>query len=81
MEKHTGNKVQPNNYYKRLHRIITIRDYTEWHDHDFLDDLSIQKWENDLQDMNEIYDDFTWRFKSCVNRHAHRKEVNKRKQK
>ena len=26
----------------------------------FLDDLSIQKWENDLQDMNEIYDDFTW---------------------
>ena len=72
VEKDTGNKAQPN-YYKR--------DYTKWQDQNFLDDLSIQKWDNDLQDMNEIYDDFTWRFKSCGNRHAPRKKVNKREQK
>ena len=35
VEKDTGSKAQPNNYYKR--------DYTKWHDQDFLDDLSIQK--------------------------------------
>ena len=51
VEKDTGYKMQPNNYYKR--------DYTKWHGQEFLDNLSIQKWENDLQDMDEIYDDFT----------------------
>ena len=59
VEKDTRNKAQPN-YCKR--------DYTKWQDQNFLDDLSIQKWGNDLQDMKEIYDNFTWRFKSCVNR-------------
>ena len=33
------------------------------------------------KDQNEIYDDYIWRFKSCVNRHAPRKKVNKREQK
>ena len=72
VEKDIGNKTQPN-YYKR--------DYKQWQDGAFMDDLSIQNWQNDLQDMNEIYDDFIWRFKACVNRHAPQKKVKKREQK
>ena len=68
VEKDIGNKTQPN-YYKR--------DYKQWQDEAFMDDLSIQNWQNDLQDMNEIYDDFIWRFKACVNRHAPQKKVKK----
>ena len=51
VEKDIAYKAQPN-YYKR--------DYSQWSDQNFLDDLSIQIWENELQDINEIYDDFIW---------------------
>ena len=61
------------NYYKR--------DYSKWNDQQFLDDLAIQSWENELQDINKIYDDFIWRFKGCVNRHSSQKKVNKKEQK
>ena len=72
VEKDIAYKAQPN-YYKR--------DYSQWSDQNFLDDLSIQIWENELQDINEIYDDFIWRLKGCVNRHIPHKKVNKREQK
>ena len=72
VEKDTVYKVQPN-YYKR--------EYSQLNDQNFLDDLSIQMWENELQDINEIYNGFIWRFKGCVNRHIPQKKVNKREQK
>ena len=72
VEKDIAYKAQPN-YYKR--------DYSQWSDQNFLDDLSIQIWENELQDINEIYDYFIWRLKGCVNRHIPHKKVNKREQK
>ena len=72
VKKDTRNKAQPN-YYKR--------DYTKWHDENFLDDLSIQKWENDLLYRIWMKYMMTWGFKSCVNTHALWKKVNKREQK
>ena len=68
----TTHKTQ-SNYYKR--------DYSKWNDQNFLDDLAIQSWGNELQDINKIYDDFIWRFKGCVNRHSPQKKVNKKEQK
>ena len=63
--KDIADKPQPN-YYKR--------DYSQWNAQNFLDDLSIQIWENELQDINEIYDDFIWRLKGCLNRHIPQKK-------
>ena len=47
----------------------------------FEHDISIQKWNNNLNDVNSMYNDFIWRL-GCVNRHApitklNRKEKNK----
>ena len=60
---------------------IYIRDYNRWNDKSFLDDLSSQNWNIDHQDINEMYDDFIWRFKGCVDKHAPLKKLNKKKQK
>ena len=44
----------------------------------FPEDLSIQKWKNDMQDVNKKYNDFIWHLESCVNRHAPIKKLNKK---
>ena len=44
--------------------------------------ISIQSWNNNLNDVNGKYNDFIWRLEGCVNRHVpitklNRKEKNK----
>ena len=40
----------------------------DWNEQSFLDDLSIQNWKNDMQGVNEKYNDFIWHLESCVNK-------------
>ena len=57
---------------------IFKRVYKNWNEQSFLNDLSIQNWKNDLQDVNDKYNDFLWHLESCVNRHAPIKKLNKK---
>ena len=54
------------------------RDYKNWNEQRFLDDLSIQNWKNDMQDVSEKYNDFIWHLESCVNIHAPIKKLSKK---
>ena len=44
----------------------------------FLDDVSIQQWNYESQDVNVLFNDFSWRLKGCVVRHAPLKKLNKK---
>ena len=57
---------------------IFKRVYKNWNEQSFLNDLPIQNWKNDLQDVNDKYNDFLWHLESCVNRHAPIKKLNKK---
>ena len=48
--------------------IIYKRSYDKFNEESFLDDLSIQNWNNDLEDTNKKFDDFIWRLTECTNR-------------
>ena len=50
------------------------RNYKKFNEKSFIDDLSLQIWENNL-DVNEKFTDFNCRLESCVNRHAPLKKV------
>ena len=54
------------------------RNYTNFNEASFLDDLSIQQWENHLQDPNDKYNDFYWRLENCINRHAPIRKLSKK---
>ena len=46
------------------------RDYTKFSSKNFIDDVSIQNWNYDLDDPSQLFNDFFWRLEGCVNRHA-----------
>ena len=58
--------------------IIYKRDFKQFDEHKFIDDISIQNWNNNCPDINNKYNDFIWRLGECVNRHAPIKKMNKR---
>ena len=47
----------------------------------FLADITIQKWNNDFEDVNDSYNDFIFRLEGCVNRHAPIQKLNQKEQK
>ena len=57
------------------------RNYSRFNEQSFLDDLSIQNWYNNHQDANTMFNDFAWRFESCIDRHAPLKKLNKKEMK
>ena len=52
------------------------RDYKKFNEQSFIDDISIQNWENLLPDTNSKFNDFIWRLEECANRHAPIKKMN-----
>ena len=46
------------------------RNYSNFSGTEFHDDVSIQKWNYDLNNSTELFGDFLWRLEGCVNRHA-----------
>ena len=57
-----ANITSEHNYYKRS--------YKNWNEQSFLDDLSIQNWSSNHVNANDSYNDFIWRLKGCIDRHA-----------
>ena len=58
--------------YKKLD--IYKRDYSNFNDQSFIEDISIQNWHNEYDDPNDCYTDFIFRLEGCANRHAHLKK-------
>ena len=54
------------------------RDYKNFNEQIFLDDLAKQNWSNETYDPNIMYDDFIWRLEGVTNRHAPLKKLNKK---
>ena len=50
-------------------------DYLNFNTQAFCDDISIQKWNNNLSNANHQFNDFYWRLEGCVDRHASLKKV------
>ena len=66
--------MKPNAVYKR--------DYSNFVDANFTDDVSIQNWNaNNSNDTNSKFNDFLWRVEGCVDRHAPLKRLNEKQQK
>ena len=57
------------------------RNYSKFSNESFCDDVSIQKWDNNLEDVNDQFNDFLARLEGCVDWHAPIKELNQREKK
>ena len=44
-------------------------DYSKFHTEDFRDDVSIQNWNTNLNNANDLFEDFHHTLKGCVDRH------------
>ena len=60
------------------------RDFSSFEENMYIDDVSIQNWNNNLHDTNSKFNDFLWKIEECVNHHAPikkltRKEIKKMK--
>ena len=45
----------------------------------FIDDLTIQTWNNDYNNTNDCYNNFIFRLEGCVNRHAPQRNLKEKK--
>ena len=64
-------KIKPVDVYKR--------DYSNFDENSFLDDISLQNWsDRNLPGTNAKFKDFLWRLEGCVDRHAPMKKLNKK---
>ena len=59
---------------------LHVRDYKNWNEESYLDDLSIQNW-SDSADVNTLYNDLIFELDGCVNRHLPKKKLTKKEQK
>ena len=50
-------------------------DYSKFHIEKFREDVSIQNWNNDSYDANDLFNDFHFKLKGCVDRHALLKQL------
>ena len=57
------------------------RNYRNFSEESFLADITIQKWNNDFEDVNDSYNDFIFRLEGCVNRHAPIQKLDQKEQK
>ena len=55
--------------------IVYKRDYSNFSEKSFRDDVSIQNFCNDLKDVDEQFQDFYFKLEGCVNRHAPLKKL------
>ena len=46
------------------------RDYSTFSEGSFRDDISIQNFDNNLEDVNKEFQDFCFRLKGCIDMHA-----------
>ena len=53
-----------------IRNIIYTRDYSKFSSNDFIDDVSIQTWNYDLDNPSDLFNDFYCRLEECVDRHA-----------
>ena len=51
------------------------RDHSTFSEDSFRDDISIQNFDNNLEDVNKEFQDFYFRLKGCIDRHAPLKEL------
>ena len=51
------------------------RDYSTFSEDSFRDDISIQNFDNNLEDVNKEFQDFYFRLKGCIDRHAPLKKL------
>ena len=49
--------------------------YSKFHIEEFRDDISIQNWNTNLNNANDLFLDFHLKLKGCVDRHAPRKQL------
>ena len=49
---------------------IYTRDYSKFSSNDYIDDVSIQTWEYDVDNPSDLFNDFYWRLEGCVDKHA-----------
>ena len=64
-------KFKPKSIYKR--------DYANYKEESFIEDVSIQTWNTNVQsDTNYKFNDFYWRLEGCIDRHAPLKKLNKK---
>ena len=52
------------------------RDFSNYSDEKFRDDVSIQNWLHNVNDVNLLASDFVWRLNACSERHAPVKKLN-----
>ena len=57
---------------------ILQRNYKNFTTEHFRNDVSIQKWNTDSEDVNEQFSDFYWCLEGCVDRHAPLKKLTKK---
>ena len=50
-------------------------DYSKFNKEKFREDVSIQNWNNDLNNANDLFIDFHFKLKGCVDRHAPLKQL------
>ena len=63
--------------YKKI--TIYKRDYSNFSEKSFRDDVSIQRFNNNLEDVNEQFQDFYFKLEGCVDRHAPLKNLHLKK--
>ena len=59
--------------YSNLRRVQ--HDYSKFNKEKFREDVSIQNWNNDLNNANDLFIDFHFKLKGCVDRHAPLKQL------
>ena len=72
--------VSSNNFSQQDKTDYFKRDYKNWDENLFMDDLSIQNWITS-DDVNTLYNDFSFRLESCINRHLPKKKLSKKEAK
>ena len=55
---------------------VFSRDYSKFSVHNFRDDVSIQNFNVEFEDVNDQFNDFYFKIEGCVNRHAPLKKLN-----
>ena len=65
--------------YKKIN--MYKRDYKNFDSQSFIEDITIQKWNNDYNNTNDCYNDFIFRLEGCVNRHAPQRKLNLKEKK
>ena len=64
-----------------IKRLTCIKGTKNFDSQSFVEDITIQKWNNDYNNTNDCYNDFIFRLEGCVNRHARQRKLNLKRRK